>query len=176
MSAPVHRDDETDDFRFYAPPHVRERATASDPDTQPVNSPAIQSASGDTEAQPTSASSEATEGIVSAPEPIPELLADWPAVSRRPEAPSSPRMAPGVGGPNIHSPPASCTNSGRRREASAQVCPHSNCLRTSGRRRCVVVPLKAMWRLRHCAIGCRSIRSLCPHLLSACKGGASCLG
>jgi hypothetical protein len=103
MSAPVHRDDETDDFRFYAPPRVRERGTASD--TTGVNSAAAPSGSGDAKAQPTSASPDANERIVSPPEPIPELLADRPAAAHRPEATLSPRMAPGVGGPNIHSPP-----------------------------------------------------------------------
>jgi hypothetical protein len=104
MSAPVHRDDETDDFRLYAPPRVRERATASD--TTGVNFAADSSDSGDTEVQPTSGSPDGIEGIVSAPEPALKIAADESATPRRPEAPSSPRMPAGVGGPNIHSPPA----------------------------------------------------------------------
>jgi hypothetical protein len=106
MSAPVHRDDETDDFRLYAPPRVRERVTASDPDTTGVNFAADSSDSGDTEVQPTSGSPDGIEGIVSPAEPALKIAADEPATPRRPEAPSSPRMPAGVGGPNIHSPPA----------------------------------------------------------------------
>ena len=121
MSAPVHRDDETDDFRFYAPPHVRERATVSDPDT--LNSPAANEGDdGDAEVQSTSASSDATERIVSPPEPAPELRTERPAASQTSEAPS-PRMAPGVGGPNIHSPPARPAPPGAGAEAPLKFLP-----------------------------------------------------
>jgi hypothetical protein len=106
MSAPVHRDDETDDFRLYAPPRVRERVTASDPDATGVNFAADSSDSGDTEVQPKSGSPDGIEGIVSPAEPALKIPADEPATPWRPEAPSSPRMPAGVGGPNIHSPPA----------------------------------------------------------------------
>jgi hypothetical protein len=97
MSAPVHRDDETDDFRFYAPPRVRERGTASDPDKTGVNSAGDPLDSGDTEVQPTSASPDATESIISPAES---------EAQEQTEAAPAPRLPAGVGGLNILSPPA----------------------------------------------------------------------
>src|SRR5215204_2529991 len=98
MSAPVHRDDETDDFRLYAPPWVRERATTSDPDLRKNSSPAL---SVETEAVPPSAS-DGTERVVSNSQSATEAPADR---HKRP-AVSFPRMAPGVGGPNVKAPRA----------------------------------------------------------------------
>src|SRR5215203_6824966 len=91
MSAPVHRDDETDDSRLYAPKWVRERPA----------SPAT---------RPTSPSSDAPESRVSPPtdpsaaKPRAEGH-EQPVATARPQAASRPRMAPGVGGPNIPLPP-----------------------------------------------------------------------
>ena len=87
MSAPVHRDDETDDFRFYAPKWVRE----------PPASPAT---------RPTSPSSDAPESIVSRPTNPSDAKAraeghEQPVATARSQAAPRPRMPPGVGGLNI---------------------------------------------------------------------------
>src|SRR5215213_5727248 len=104
MSAPVHRDDETDDFQFYAPPRVRERSLSPAPNTEAVNSPAAPSGS---EEAPATSRPDAPESIVSPPTEASGGEARGDSHER--PAPSSPRMALGVGGPNIHSraiPPA----------------------------------------------------------------------
>jgi hypothetical protein len=102
MSAPVHRDDQTDDLQFYAPPRARVRPSLLVPD-QPCAEDAPPTASDSGDAEVTPHPPEATESPPTAP-PAREAQADAyersPA-SARPQATASPRMAPGLGGPNI---------------------------------------------------------------------------
>jgi hypothetical protein len=113
MSAPVHRDDQTNDLEFYAPPWARERAPSPAPDPPAVDSPAADS--------PTTASDSGDAEVLSLPpwrSPHRPEAADSPPpdpqvsearaddqerspASERPQTTPSPRMAPGVGGPNI---------------------------------------------------------------------------
>jgi hypothetical protein len=117
MSAPVHRDDETDDFRFYAPPRVRERATSQAVDAAALNSPAIDSR--DTAAPPTSSAPDLPEGVVSGPaDPPPgEAKADsdkQPHALLHSQVVLQPRIAPGLGGPNLQQPTSSASASPAR--------------------------------------------------------------
>src|SRR5215210_2192471 len=99
MSAPVHRDDETDDFQFYAPPWARERSP-SPADTAVLNSAAAPSEPGDAEAPPTSSAPDVPERVVSPATDPPAAEArgadghEPPAASVRSQAASQPRMAP----------------------------------------------------------------------------------
>src|SRR5215204_3650513 len=110
MSAPVHRDDETDDSRLYAPKWVREPPPSPATDTGTMNSPVTPAGSGDITGPPTSPSWDAPESIVSPPTDPSAAKAraerhKRPVATAQPQAALPPRMAPGVGGPNIPLPP-----------------------------------------------------------------------
>jgi hypothetical protein len=105
MSAPVHRDNETNDLQFYPRLSVRERpaAAASEPDER--DSTPTAACSADADIMSLSPASPGVPESVTSPapdQPVAEPMAEvYERVLAAARAMSSPRMAPGVGGPNV---------------------------------------------------------------------------
>jgi hypothetical protein len=107
MSAPVHRDEQTDELQFYAPPWVRERLPTAAAHQPSAEIPATAADTGDGEGElppPLQSPQQLDEDPPARMAQAAEVTADTyqePRAPARPQPVSSPRMAPGVGGPNI---------------------------------------------------------------------------